>query len=254
MPDIFHLTVPVHWRTLDFIADMHLKQEELCTFAAWQQYLLHTPADAVFLLGDVFEAWLGDDCTLPGSFERRCQAVLRAAAVRRTLFFMAGNRDFLIGQKFLARAHMQPLPDPTALHFGGQCWLLTHGDALCTDDTRYQHFRAQVRAPEWQAAFLARPLAARQAIAQKMRQASEAEHAGRGYAHIDETLAVQWLHAAGSHTLIHGHTHQPGEYAMGEKDEELRRIVLSDWHLTASVHRLDVLRLDANGWRRVVPG
>ena len=189
-----------------------------------------------------------------GSFERRCQAVLRAAAVRRTLFFMAGNRDFLIGQKFLARAHMQPLPDPTALHFGGQCWLLTHGDALCTDDTRYQHFRAQVRAPEWQAAFLARPLAARQAIAQKMRQASEAEHAGRGYAHIDETLAVQWLHAAGSHTLIHGHTHQPGEYAMGEKDEELRRIVLSDWHLTASVHRLDVLRLDANGWRRVVPG
>ena len=249
MPDIFHFAAPAHWRTLDFIADLHLKPQEPRTFAAWRDYLRHTPADAVFLLGDVFEAWVGDDCATPRSFERRCQTVLRAASKCRALFFMAGNRDFLIGQKFLARAHMQPLPDPTALHFGGRRWLLSHGDALCTDDARYQHFRAQVRAPEWQAAFLARPLAERLAIAQHMRQTSEAEHAGRGYANIDETLAAQWLRAAGAATLIHGHTHQPGEYELGDG---LQRAVVSDWHITDNVRRLDVLRLTADGLQRIV--
>lgn len=253
MSDIFHFSAPTHWRTLDFLADMHLKASEPRTFDAWRKYLLGTPADAVFLLGDVFEAWPGDDCTTPGSFARRCQAVLRAASARRALFFMAGNRDFLIGKKFLARAHMQHLPDPTALHFCGRRWLLSHGDALCTDDARYQQFRAEVRGAAWQAAFLARPLAERQAIAQHMRQTSEAEHAkhaSHGYARIDETLAAAWLRAAGAETLIHGHTHQPGEHEMGEG---LQRIVASDWHITDSARRLDVLRLTADGLQRIAP-
>ena len=145
---------------------------------AWEHYLAHTRADAVFILGDLFEVWVGDD-GLQGQdddarFEQRCVEILRAAAARRAVHFMHGNRDFLFGQAAAAgAAGLTLLDDPTVLTFGGQRWLLTHGDALCLDDRDYLQFRAQVRTTAWQQNFLAQPLAERRAFARGLRQQSE---------------------------------------------------------------------------------
>lgn len=258
MPAPSELHAPAHWRTVDFISDLHLHAGEPDTFHAWARYMRHTPADAVLILGDLFEAWVGDDSATPGSFEDQCAQALRAAADRMDVCFMPGNRDFLVGDALLARCRVQRLADPTALHGMGQTWLLTHGDMLCTADVAYQQFRRQVRNPQWQAAMLARPLAERQAIGRQMRQQSQSqqhpEHPG-GYAAIDQDLARRWLHAAGAHTLIHGHTHAPANHPLGHdaQGRALGQVVLSDWHIGPGTRRMQVLRLSANGLVRVPP-
>lgn len=263
LPSFANLPARSHWHVVDFIADLHLKPSEPATFAAWRHYLLHTPADAVFLLGDLFEAWIGDDCATPGSFEAQCAEVLRATGAAIDLLFMPGNRDFLLGSAFLDPCGITLLPDPTVLTLHGVRYLLTHGDLLCTGDTAYQQFRQQVRSPAWQSAFLARPLAERQALARQMRQHSEAHHAqqlGRSsscpsHGEIDTDLARQWLQAAQAHTLIHGHTHQPADHELGPgpQGQPLRQIVLSDWHLDQHTRRLQVLRLSTTGLYRLTP-
>ena len=256
VPPMAELVAPAGWRTVDFLADLHLEPGQPATLQALRQYLERTPADAVFLLGDLFEVWVGDDARRAG-FEARCAAVLRETAMQRTLAFMRGNRDFLVGADFLARCGVHDLADPTALSFQQHACLLTHGDLLCTDDVAYQQFRRQVRTPEWQAAFLARPLAERQAMARQMREHSEAHHAAQGvYAHIDAQLARRWLAEAGATTLIHGHTHQPGDHALGTDaaGRPLTQVVLSDWHVTAAERRTQVLRLTpTDGLQRVTP-
>ena len=256
VPAFGALQAPAHWRTVDFISDLHLGPEEPRTFDAWARYLGRTRADAVIILGDLFEAWVGDDAAVPGSFEARCGQVLDGC--QADMAFMRGNRDFLLGHDFLARHRVRELAsDPTVLTFGQQRYLLSHGDLLCTDDVAYQQFRRQVRTPEWQAAFLARPLAERQAMARQMREHSEAHHAAQGvYAHIDAQLARRWLAEAGATTLIHGHTHQPGDHALGADaaGRPLTQVVLSDWHVTAAERRTQVLRLTpTDGLQRVTP-
>ena len=159
VPPFGMLHAPDHWRTVDFISDLHLKPEEPATFEAWARYMAQTRADAVIILGDLFEAWVGDDAAAPGSFEARCGAVLDACPA--DLAFMRGNRDFLVGSDFLARHGMRDLADdPTVLVLGAQRIVLSHGDLLCTDDVAYQQFRQQVRSSDWQHVFLARPLPA----------------------------------------------------------------------------------------------
>lgn len=242
------LQAPAHWRMVDFISDLHLRPEEPQTFDAWARYLGATPADAVFILGDLFEVWVGDDAAAPGSFEARCGQVL--ADGRAELFFMHGNRDFLVGPDFLARHGVRALADPTVLIAASQRLLLTHGDLLCTDDVDYQRFRAQVRAAGWQRDFLARPLAERQAIARQMRAQSEAHQATQAvYADVDEPLARQWLAAADARAMIHGHTHRPADHVLGldAQGRALTRVVLSDWHVDARTRRAQVLRLTVGG-------
>lgn len=253
-PPLTVLQAPADWRVIDFVSDLHLKPEEPATFEAFALYLQATRADAVLILGDLFEAWIGDDGATPDSFEARCGQAL--AGCGATLAFMRGNRDFLVGPGFLGHHGLRNLADPTVLVFGGQRWLLSHGDLLCTDDVPYQQFRAQVRAPEWQRAFLARPLAERHAIARQMRAQSQAHHADDpAHATIDETLARHWLQAAGATTLIHGHTHQPADHALGTSPEgrPLQRIVLSDWHIQGHQRRAQVLRLTTDGLARIDP-
>lgn len=237
------LAAPPGWRTVDFISDLHLHASEPATFEAWQHYLLHTAADAVCLLGDIFEVWIGDDAVIPGSFEARCQSVLQQASQRRPVYFMAGNRDFLLGSSFLAACGLRPLSDPTRLQSRtGGAWLLSHGDALCLDDHDYLRFREQVRCHAWQQAFLRRPLAERQAFARQLRQDSEArKRSGAVYADLDADACRLWLQAAKAQTLIHGHTHRPREHDLGQG---LQRIVLSDWALDHPPRRAEVLRLD----------
>ena len=258
VPRFAALPARAHWRTVDFISDLHLQPGEPHTFDAWRHYLLHTPADAVFMLGDLFEVWVGDDSALPGSFESQCGDVLRAAAARADLLFMRGNRDFLVGTPFLSQHGVHDLADPTVLTHAGQRYLLTHGDLLCTDDTAYQQFREQVRTDAWQGEFLARSLAERQAIARQMRAHSEAHQAAQGvYAHTNDALARQWLQAADATVLIHGHTHQPADHDLGADaaGRTLTQVVLSDWHVTATERRAQVLRLTADaGLQRLAPG
>ena len=176
-------------------------------------------------------------------------AVLHAAALKRPLFFLHGNRDFLVGEGFLTSCGVTLLQDPTILDFAGQRWLLTHGDALCLGDTDYLQFRQQVRAPQWQRDFLAKPLVERQAIGRAMREHSEArKQSGAEYADVDTDAALAWLAAADAAVLVHGHTHKPAEHAL---DAGHKRIVLSDWDAAAVPPRLQALRLDAAGAHRI---
>ncbi|WP_291474828.1 UDP-2,3-diacylglucosamine diphosphatase [Acidovorax sp.] len=250
VPRFEELAAPSHWRTVDFVSDLHLQASEPATVAAWQHYLQTTLADALFILGDLFEVWVGDDAiSEPGSFEAQGCAALLAAVQRLPVYFMHGNRDFLAGPAFLAHCGITGLADPTVLVFGAQRIVLSHGDLLCLDDVDYQRFRVQARSARWQAQFLAQPLAARRAQARGIRQESEAhKQAAAVYADVDGPAAINWLTAAQAHTLIHGHTHQPANHALAPG---LQRVVLSDWDAAAQPPRAEVLRLTAAGLERV---
>lgn len=252
------LTAPLHWRHVDLISDLHLHSGEPATFGTWRDYMQTTPADAVFILGDLFEVWVGDDVIneafaslpiesnpVPG-FEARCSQVLQAASRRLDIFFMHGNRDFLIGPAFAAAAGLTLLEDPTILEFAGQRWLLSHGDSLCLRDTDYQQFRTHVRNAQWQQEFLAKPLTERQTIARALRTQSETrKRSAVTYADVDDEAACDWLHKAQARTLIHGHTHKPADHDLpSDMAEGLHRIVLSDWDAAATPPRTEVLRLN----------
>ncbi len=255
MPAFPELTAPTSWHTVEFISDLHLQPGEPETFAAWQRYLRESAADALFILGDLFEAWVGDDAPLPASpdgrpnFEARCAAVLRDAAAQRSIFFMHGNRDFLVGPAFLASVGVTMLDDPTVLSFAGHRWLLSHGDRLCLDDHDYLAFRAQVRTAAWQQAFLAQPLAARREAARRMRAESQAhQRQVVTHADVDAQAATDWLQQADAQTLIHGHTHRPAVHPLPGGRQ---RVVLSDWDGAARPPRGEVLRLTRDGLARL---
>ena len=248
-PSIAVLHAPAAWQAVDFISDLHLQASDPATFARWSAWLGNTTADAVFILGDLFEVWVGDDVAAQPGFEADCVSVLRAAARKRPVYVMHGNRDFLLGAAFATESGVTLLDDPCALVFGNVGWLLSHGDALCLDDGDYQRFRAQVRSEAWQLDFLSRPLERRQAIARGLRDASDARrHSGVVYGDVDAAAARAWLGHAGSATLIHGHTHRPADHDLGQG---LRRVVLSDWDCAANPARAQVLRLSTQGLQRL---
>jgi UDP-2,3-diacylglucosamine hydrolase len=245
---IHTLTAPEQWQQVDLLSDLHLGPDTPATLARLEMHLAQTPADAVLLLGDIFEVWVGDDARHQ-PFEAGVVAMLRAAGQRLDLFFMAGNRDFLVGADLLADAGMTALPDPTVLDAFGQRWLLAHGDAQCVADKSYQAWRATSRSAAWQADFLAKPLADRQAFGRQARAQSRATQAAQLMAtDLDAEACRTLLREAGATTLIHGHTHRPAEHALGEG---LRRVVLSDWDLDATPPRGDVIRLSATGLQRL---
>jgi len=251
VPPVAELLAPAHWSTVDCISDLHLQAAEPATFAAWQRYMASTTADAVFILGDLFEVWVGDDGVEaePTGFDATCLQVLQAAAQQRPVFFMHGNRDFLFGLRAASAGQLTLLDDPTVLQFAGNRWLLSHGDALCLDDVDYLQFRALVRSPAWQSNFLAQPLTQRQHIARNIRSQSESrKHNGAVYADVDGPAACQWLAAARASVLVHGHTHRPAQRALGLG---LERWVLSDWDAAATPPRGDAIRISANGLERI---
>ena len=243
------LQAPEHWQAVDLISDLHLQAAEPLTFEAWRSFMVGTRADAVLILGDLFEVWIGDDAVADDPFLQDCARVLRETAARKTVGFMAGNRDFLVGQAFLDSCGLQPLQDPTLLKLGSTQTVLSHGDALCLDDVDYQRFRLQVRNPGWQQAFLAQTLAERQALARAMRNQSEAHKRSQMHAaDVDAAMSRQWLQAANSLQLVHGHTHRPAHHQIDHGDASgLSRQVLSDWCLDHAPWRAEVLRLHRDG-------
>ncbi len=250
------LQAPKHWQRLDFISDLHLQLDAVSTFNAWQDYLQTTRADAVFILGDLFDVWVGDDllngnvgADSASAFAAACVQTLSAAAQRLSVFLMHGNRDFLLGTAFAQACKLTLLNDPTVLVFADVRCLLSHGDALCLADTDYMRFRMQVRSPAWQQDFLHLPLVQRQERALALRAQSEArKRSGAACIDVDNAAAQDWLRAAQAQSLIHGHTHRPGQHAMANG---MRRLVLSDWDLDATPARAQVLRLNATLENRV---
>ncbi len=260
------------WHTVDFISDLHLQASEPGTFAAWQHYMQSTPASALFILGDLFEVWLGDDvlqlgdnttaqaaAAQPFAFEAHCVQILQATAQHIPVFYMQGNRDFLLGADGLKRSHMQGLQDPTVLNLhplNGQSYLLTHGDALCLDDVDYQSFRTMVRNPAWQTVFLKKPLQEREHIARQLREQSQLAQAqrasmGLGYSDVDSEAVAQWLQESGANHMVHGHTHRPFDHDVDATQTGARRYVLSDWEADAHPPRLELLRITRQGVARL---
>lgn len=252
LPRFSQLHAPAQWRAVDFISDLHLQTSHPATFAAFEAHLRHTPADAVMILGDLFEVWVGDDAR-HDPFERRVVEVLQRASAQRSLGFMPGNRDFLVGATLLQECGMTALADPTVFIAFGERVLLTHGDALCLEDEAYQRFRTEVRTESWRDAFLARPLAERRAIAERMREASRAHQAVQReelWADVDAATAVRWMRAAGTPVMVHGHTHRPADQDLAPG---FSRKVLTDWECDRVPPRAGVLRLSVRGFERVAP-
>jgi UDP-2,3-diacylglucosamine hydrolase len=255
LANVYEYVAEPEWQRVEFISDLHLSDATPATFEVWANYLRTTRADAIFILGDLFEVWIGDDARTLGSFAQRAADVLQEAASLRPMSFMVGNRDFLVGAAMLRDCGVVALPDPTVLDAWGQRVLLTHGDELCLSDTDYQRFRREVRSDAWRMGFLAKPLAEREHLARNMRDASEAAKRARfgnkpvaEWADVDPAGAVSWMHAAGCRTLIHGHTHRPGSEVLAPAHT---RHVLSDWDVDVAPHRAEVLRLTRDGIVRV---
>jgi len=233
-----------------FISDLHLdpaRPEITRLFGEFIDGEAHH-ADALYILGDLFEAWVGDDDpSETGAFVAEKLKALSDSGV--PVYFMHGNRDFLLGEDYAGRAGMILLPDPSIVELYGKPVLLMHGDLLCTDDIAYQQFRVQTRDPAWQAQFLAQPLPARLAFAQQARAASQARQGELRDAGTMETITdvspdgvTQTFAQHGVGTLIHGHTHRPAVHELDVGGKACKRIVLGDWYTQGSV-----LRVDASG-------
>ncbi|MBX3710560.1 MAG: UDP-2,3-diacylglucosamine diphosphatase [Lysobacter sp.] len=235
-----------------FISDLHLDPERPEVTRLFGDFIDGEArgADALYILGDLFEAWVGDDDPAEiGAFVAGKLRSLSDAGV--PVFFQHGNRDFLIGRDFARRAGATLLPEAAVTMLYDRPTLLMHGDTLCTDDVGYQAFRAQTRDPAWRAGFLAQPLAARLAFAAQARAASQQRQQAlkqddraqfETVTDVSPATVQATLARYGIDTLIHGHTHRPAIHHLDIDGRPARRVVLGDWYTQGSV-----LRVDADG-------
>ncbi len=213
-----------------FISDLHLSPRSPGATALFLAFLAGRAreAEALYILGDLFEAWIGDDDLDDPHHAAIVAALCAAAGSGLAIHLMPGNRDFLIGPDFAAAAGIRLLADPTVLSTPEWQFALSHGDALCLDDAAYMAFRAQVRDPAWQAALIKKPLAERRALAAQMRAASAASQAD-SYSDLQGAAIDDFLRAHGYATFIHGHTHQPAKHDHIVDGIHVERWVLADW-------------------------
>lgn len=219
--------------TTRFIADLHLEEARRDITDAFLGFLPRYAhgIEALYILGDFFEAWIGDDERTPLQ-EEVAEALRQTRASGTRLYLMHGNRDFLIGQNFCERVGAELLDEPTVIDLYGEPTLLMHGDSLCTADVEYQKFRANMRNPQWQQAFLQRPLADRQLVARQMREISQAKNQGKKQDIMDVTPeeVVADMEHHGVQQLIHGHTHRPAVHELEANGRPAKRYVTGDWH------------------------
>ena len=223
-----------------FVSDLHLDASRPQITRLFVDFVQSeaTRADALYILGDLFEAWIGDDATDEAA-EQVALALATLHAHGVPCFFIHGNRDFLLGDAYARSARMTLLPDPSVVEIEGERILLMHGDTLCTDDAPYQAFRTQSRNPAWQRAFLARPVAERQAFAAQARAESQRYTRSIGDAITDVNAAevLSELREHGVRRMIHGHTHRPAIHAIDLGGDAAERVVLGDWYEQGSVLR-----------------
>ncbi|RDI99807.1 UDP-2,3-diacylglucosamine diphosphatase [Dyella solisilvae] len=225
-----------------FISDLHLDDSRPQITHLFETFLAGPEvrsADALYILGDLVEAWVGDDddAELPTRIANATRAVHDSGV---PVYFMVGNRDFLLGEAFAQRAGLTLLDDGAVHELYGRPTLLMHGDVLCTDDLAYQAVRQQVRTPAWKAQVLAMPLPARRALAAKAREESRA-HTGSAMETIMDVNAnavAEAMRHAGVTRLIHGHTHRPAIHAFDLDGQTAERIVLGDWYDQGSLLRI----------------
>jgi UDP-2,3-diacylglucosamine hydrolase len=230
-----------------FVSDLHLSPEQPETTTLFLSFLARRAAraDRLYILGDLFDAWIGDDDdSLP-----EVRDGLRALTASGTgCALMHGNRDFLLGRRFARATGCRLLRDPHRLTLGGEAVLLMHGDLLCTDDLAYQRFRRKVRNPLVQGLFLLKPLARRRQVAADYRRKSAQAMADKTADIMDANpdAVVRQMRRAGVQRLVHGHTHRPADHALLIDGHRCLRHVLADWH----ADHAEVLVHDADGWHR----
>ena len=217
-----------------FISDLHLSPETPTATDTLLRFLRGAApaADALYVLGDLFEYWIGDE-GLAQPFAKEVAMALRALAQRSVpVYFMHGNRDFLVGERFALACGIKLLTDPTVVDLYGTRTLLMHGDTLCTDDVEYQKFRFMVRNPAWQQAFLAKPLEERSRMAREVRGKSEQAKQVKDRTIMDVAPATvdDAFRAHNYARLIHGHTHRPARHAHKVDGRDCERWVLADWY------------------------
>jgi UDP-2,3-diacylglucosamine hydrolase len=221
-----------------FISDLHLSEERPAVIALFLEFLVHSAsrAEALYILGDLFEAWVGDDAVMP-ALQPVISALKAATGKGTSIYVMHGNRDFLLKEKFEKISGCHLIPDPTVIDLHGVRTLLMHGDTLCTDDLEYQQFRKDMRDPERQRQLLALPVAQRIVLAKQLRQMSYEKNQVKAQEIMDVNQhtveeAMRLHHAA---QLIHGHTHRPAVHEFNLDGHAVKRIVLGDWHEQGSV-------------------
>jgi len=217
---------------VQFVSDLHLDPGRPDTTRQFLQYLESRGRDAaaIYILGDLFETWIGDDDDAPLS--REIAGGMKACSNAGTaLFVLRGNRDFLLGERFAAACGYTLLDDPASIDLFGQTALLMHGDILCTDDTEYLRFRHQVHTPGWQQDFLGKPIAARRRIACELRDASRNAGSDKSGAVMDVNpgAVTAIMQEYGVRLLIHGHTHTQGVHRFSIDDQPATRVVLGSW-------------------------
>ncbi len=222
-----------------FISDLHLDPQLRQTLIGMTRFLHKVVADAeaLYILGDLFEMWIGDDDD--DDFVEQCCNALKAFSERRPLYMLHGNRDFLLGAGFSLRTGAQLLPDPYVIDLYGRRTLLMHGDSLCIDDAPYMQMREQLRSSSWQQDILARPLTERRSLGTALRAQSRAANVNKAAAIMDvneqEFARVCDLH--GVDVLIHGHTHRPGTHRYDSPGGRTR-VVLGDWNPDGTILRV----------------
>lgn len=230
-----------------FISDLHLQASHPRTAEAFFRFLAEhaVKAERLYLLGDIFEYWAGDDDLTEPFHQQVIGAIRTVSAAGTRVYWLAGNRDFLVGPGFAQAAGLSLLEEPHLIEAGGRRIALVHGDAQCTADLKYMAFRAQVRDKQWQQQFLGMPLAQRKAIIAGLREGSREAQAGKSYEIMDVTPdAVDAVFAqTGADAIVHGHTHRPAVHETGGK----LRYVLPDWELDADPQRGGWIALAGDG-------
>lgn len=239
-----------------FISDLHIDAARPDITGQFVQFLEGPArgADALYILGDLFESWVGDDA--PDAGQDEALGAIRSLTTRGVpCFVMHGNRDFLLGETFCRRSGAQLLPDPVIMTLYGEPVLVTHGDALCTDDRAYQRLRATVRDADWQRRFLGLSIGQRRALAGAARTGSQAHTASIAYtiADVSAGSVAAAMRAAGVSTLLHGHTHRPGIHPFSVDGRACTRIVLGDWYTQGSVLSWDSSGPELRSLPRVHP-
>lgn len=233
-----------------FISDLHLSADHPHSIAAFQRFIttLAPKAEALYILGDLFEYWAGDDDRHDPFHTGIVNALHDLAAHGTKVYLMHGNRDLLMGDELAQACRAKLLPDPTLLDLYGTPTLITHGDTLCTDDVEYQKFRAQVHDAAFQKNFLAQPLTARKTYIEQLRRQSTAAKQSKDSAIMDvnDNAVAALLHEYRYPRLIHGHTHRPNRHEHVVDGHRCERWVLSDWD-----QRISIFRCDAQGCRAI---